>query len=475
MIGQSIFFKIKNGILTSYYGKKANIMIPKNVSSIGYSAFRDCGFLKSVIIPNSVTKIEGCAFYGCTGLESVTIPSSVKKIESGAFQYCKNLKEITLNEGLEAIDSHTFIGCENLKKVIYPDSVKKYQGWTFYNTQLSEPVLNRSKTLLVYCPQKVSDKEWSVPETVQRISWQAFIEHDKLEKLHLPEGLKIIERMAIINCGIKEITIPYSVQRIEKEAFYSCDSLEYVTILNPDTFVAKGAFSRCNNIKNIRYGNITDSDKIFHLLGQPFLIPHCEDSANLQHDLEPSFRIMLSKCSKGNPDDMNDIAKWFEKYSFRDGASPFYLRAANYWRYCAYCKGNTEATQWFSDFFKEHNKEHLESILCEKGFYISSIYGKILNDLGFDFFDAKKYYSIMQYDEGLVEVSSFLYSEEPDEDGFGAENNYEWWFLNENMQPIPGVCSTIATPRERNSKYFLKKFEEAKKLLNQTKLYSSDT
>ena len=63
-----------------------SIIIPDNVTSIGYDAFSGCTGLTSVIIPDSVTSIGGLAFYGCTSLTDVTIPASVTSIGGGAFK-----------------------------------------------------------------------------------------------------------------------------------------------------------------------------------------------------------------------------------------------------------------------------------------------------------------------------------------------------------------------------------------------------
>ena len=354
--------------------------------------------------------------------------------------------------------SNTFTGCKKLCHVTYPDGVKTYQGWTFYGTNLNSSVMNASGTLLVFCPESVSGKEWSVPHTVKVISWQIFVEHKELEILHLPEGLEKIERMAFINCGICEITIPYSAREIEKEAFWRCEQLEKVTILNSETKVKTNAFGGCTNIKFINYADLKESDKIFHLKGQPFLIQHLEDPANLNHTTDPDFIHLTARCAKGDADAMYSLSKWFEKLSHIHDASLFYIRSTNYWRYRAYCKGNADATEWFLRFFDVHPDEILMYILnlfCmknnhNKGWYSFSTSGKMLNDLGFDFFDATRDYEIKQFeDENVVEVGSYESTDGPDEDGFGMEDYYDWWFLDENMQEISGVKSINASMRDR--------------------------
>lgn len=425
-----------------------------------------------IIIPSSMTEIHHRLFEDNNEITSVTVPGTVKRIGDRAFADCKNLEKVILNEGIEEIGSNVFTGCEKLRHVTYPDSVKKYQGWTFYGTNLSEPVFNASKTILIFCPDSVSQKEWSVPDSVKIISWQAFIDNKDLEMIHFPEGLEIIERMAFIECGIREITIPHSVREIEAEAFWRCEQLEKVTILNANTKVGAGAFSRCKNLKEINYGNLHESDKIFHLKGLPFLVQHLETPANLNHTNDPDFKRLSARCAHGDSNAMYDFANFFEKWSLKPDASLFYIRASNYWRYRAYCKGHLEAAKWFEKYFADFPDEQLDSILFDinnhnAGYYSHSIPGELLNDLGFDFFDPERDYEIKHFEgENIVEVSAFESYEGPDEDGFGAEYYYDWWFLDENMQPIPGIRCINATLRETNEERFERTRAEAIEIVN---------
>ena len=409
----------------------------------------------NIIIPDNMVEIPDKLFDGNKRITSVTVPGTVKRIGVRAFADCNSLEHVSLCEGIEAIDSNAFTGCKKLRHITYPDSVKTYQGWTFYDTNLEAPVMNASKTILVFCPESLSGREWSVPDTVKTISCQAFVEHKELEVLHLPEGLEKIEKMAFINCGIREIVIPYSVREIGEEAFWRCEQLEKVTILNPKAKIGTSAFGGCTKLKEIICEQCIRPDKIFHLMGLSFLFQHIEDAANLDHGSDPTFLKIKAQCAEGDGDAMNRLAEWFEKVSHIPEASLFYARAANHWRYRAYLKGNVDAVKWFEKFFAEYPGVHLQSILCEiddhnAGHYSFSIPGRMLNDLGYDFFEPESDYEIKRFSYAdYVEVGAFDSYEGPDEDGFGAEVYYNWWFLDENMQPIPGVDKVNASMRDR--------------------------
>lgn len=406
-------------------------------------------------IPKDVREIGYEEYAGDLSIVSVTIPGTVKKIGARAFADCENLERVVLQEGIEEIESNAFSGCKKIRRVVYPDSVKVYQGWTFWNTCLDSPVLNASGTVLVFCPNSVTGKEWAVPDTVKTIAWQAFIDNENLERLHLPEGLEKIEEMAIIGCGIKELTIPASVRELCPEFAWRCEKLEKVTIMNPDTKIFDGAFSGCENLKEINCSVMNENDRLFHLKGMCFLTKHAEDPANLKHSYTIEFKRLAEKCAKGDSAAMEEMAEFFEEYSLKTDASPFYMRAANYWRYRAYRKGNSKAKEWFSRFFREHPGEHLESILSEgnvigDNYFSFNIPGKMLNDLGYAFFDSDIDYEVKHTaDSGLVLVGSFERWEAPDEDGFGEETYYNWWFLDENMQPIPGIGCVNSTLYQR--------------------------
>ena len=130
-------------------------------------------------------------------------------------------------------------------------------------------------------------------------------------------------------------------------------------------------------------------------------------------------------------------------------------------------------------FFAEHPGEHLEAILSENNnheanYYTYSIPGLILNELGYSFFDPEKDYEIKRFEgKELVIASAFESYEPPDEDGFGAEYNYDWWFLDENMQPIPGVRKVNATIRDIRRPYFTNVRDKAVEILQKRHLNHS--
>jgi len=99
--GDSADFKIRAGKLEKYNGAKVDVMIPSNVSIVGYGAFAWCNGLKSIVIPDCVNEIEHQAFIGCSGLQNIIIPDSVIKIPHGLFEGCTSLQNARIPVGLK--------------------------------------------------------------------------------------------------------------------------------------------------------------------------------------------------------------------------------------------------------------------------------------------------------------------------------------------------------------------------------------
>ena len=112
--------------------KLTSIEIPNSVTSIGFSAFRECTGLTSMTIPNSVTSIGDWAFWGCSSLTSVTIPNSVTSIGAYAFRGCSSLTSVTIPNSVTSIGDGTFRDCSSLTSVTIGNSVTSIGYEAFY-------------------------------------------------------------------------------------------------------------------------------------------------------------------------------------------------------------------------------------------------------------------------------------------------------------------------------------------------------
>lgn len=101
----------------------------------------------------------------------------------------------------------------------------------------------------------------------------------------------------------------------------------------------------------------------------------------------------------------------------------------------------------------------MESVMLEG--MLGSYSGRYLNYCGFLFFNPERDYTLgtrwRREHYSLVEVNSWCGDDGPDEDGFGREEYYDWWYLDGNLREIEGV-DMIHSYSHRDS--CLKKFQE---------------
>ena len=446
--------------------------------------WREARLLKGrVVIPAGMPEIRNRMFQGNKGITSVVIPGTVKRIGELAFSGCENLEEVVLEEGIESIGSHVFQGTR-LRAMTYPDSVKETNGCAFHELEMDAPVMNASRTRLVCVSQNLAGESYAVPEGTEVIGPHAFSRQAGLNGILLPDGLRRIEEWAFNGCGLREVVIPASVEYVGPNAFGGCSALERVTILNPRAVVRSSAFSGCRCLREIRWAGNRTTVQYCHLLGIPFMAGGGRlPMANLPHAGEARFRHLAQLCAEGRADPMEALAEWFEEWAQRPEASEFYRRAANFWHFRAYARRQPQAVEWMEAWLAGHPNEHLPSLLYEDielhmGICAASASGRMLNDLGFAFFDPERSYHIRTLaGKGIVEVSAYESEDGSDEDGFGRETYYDWWYLDENLQPIPGIkmISSCSFLDKRNAAgKFDALIAEASRIVCARRQYSAD-
>ena len=244
-------------------------IIPEDVTSIGYYAFRECIGLTSITIPNSVTSIDGWAFFGCRSLTSIEIPNSVTSIGECAFYGCSGLKKVIISDiaawmnitfdtdsspllyahhlyytdgteitqleipyGITEIKYGTFSGWSALTSVTIPNSVTSIGSWAFYGC--------------------IGLTSITIPDKVTSIGSSAFYYCSGLTSVAIPNSVTSIEFRTFCDCrGLTSVTIPNSVTNIGEEAFYECGGLTSVTIPNSVTSIDDNAFKYCDNLRSI--------------------------------------------------------------------------------------------------------------------------------------------------------------------------------------------------------------------------------
>lgn len=90
-----------------------------NLKSIGYSAFRECNFLKDVKFSEGLKTIGGYAFADCTKLQNISFPDSVETIGTGVIDGCRELTSVSIgkNATISDIEDDFASECPNLQNI----------------------------------------------------------------------------------------------------------------------------------------------------------------------------------------------------------------------------------------------------------------------------------------------------------------------------------------------------------------------
>ena len=210
------------------------VLVEQGVTTIGKSAFYDCGYLASITIPDSVTEIGDGAFYWCYNLESITIPDSITTIGNFAFWCCDRLTSVTLGGNVTTIGNYAFYGCKSLTSITIPDSVTEIGDGAFY-----------------WCESLTSI---TIPNNVTTIGEEAFSYCLSLKSVTIPDSVTEIGDSAFYYClSLANVTLGDSVTTIGNYACGDCFSLKSVTISDSVTEMGDGAFSSCSSLADVYY------------------------------------------------------------------------------------------------------------------------------------------------------------------------------------------------------------------------------
>ena len=139
------------------------------------------------VVPKTVRQIDAFACPNQSSLKTLVLHEDINYIGMDAFEGCENLAEI---KGLEnASNLHAisgFANCKNLKKV-------------------------------------------TLPENIERIGSEAFLENTMLSEINLPDTCWCISENAFAGCeNLKLIQIPACAEIIDKQAFAGCKNATIV-------------------------------------------------------------------------------------------------------------------------------------------------------------------------------------------------------------------------------------------------------
>lgn len=201
--------------------------------------------LTGIELSKNLKKVGARAFMQ-TSLESITIGSDIE-YEEYAFDGCKNVKELIIKEGVTEIPDALFYGFENCTTVKLPSTLKKIGYRAFDRLGATEIELPEGLEEIGEEAFENSEiKELKIPASVTKIGDRAFYSMDKLTKVEFAKGAKIerVGAYAFNHCtALEKVVLPDTVKILENGVFSYCYQLSDVTLSKNLKELGDGVFS----------------------------------------------------------------------------------------------------------------------------------------------------------------------------------------------------------------------------------------
>lgn len=245
------------------------IVMPDTVTYIGESAFADSSDgvpLEEVVLSKNLKTIGPWAFSRCFELKSIDIPESVNEIEYGAFSGCYSLENFNVSKNTdfgENVFGENFWSSMNAlsddyNTWLYDDNASDFFVWNgclfAYRGSSKTPIIPSGVCGIGDKVFENSDITGvTIPEGVRYINNGAFKECTSLKSVKFPNSLKRIGSVAFSGCtSLSSVTFGSGLKSIEYYGFSDCESLKKV-VLPEGLEKLDGAFYECYNLENITF------------------------------------------------------------------------------------------------------------------------------------------------------------------------------------------------------------------------------
>lgn len=235
MYGNSVFSNLKA------------VIISEGILEIGYRVFDGCRQLKNVHLPSTIEKIGDRAFANCSSLEQIELPENLISIGNEVFEGCTSLEVINLPEKLEQMGYNVFANCSMLNELIFPSNLKTIPsigGCGIKKVTIPEGVVELGYGAFSRCNNLLAIQ---LPSTIEKIGEEAF-ELTGITSITWPEKVTMIPDGVFLGSAIKEFTVPNTVEEISSNAFTSCYNLTKITIPRSVKYIGEAAFLNSRNV-----------------------------------------------------------------------------------------------------------------------------------------------------------------------------------------------------------------------------------
>ena len=223
------------------------VTLPNSITSMEYSAFRECKNLQSINVPTKLTTVPYDFVYSCPNLTSVQMHDGIRVVGHYAFTNCPLLNGVVLNDQITDIEYEAFNGCSSLELAKLPDALTHIGRSAFLNTtamrgtftvpatvtSVDESAFNGSgldgivftnpaTTIANSCFSNTPNLSHVVlPSAITNIKSNTFYKASSLKQIDLPETVTRIENNAFDLSGLESIELPENLTHIGNYAFAS--------------------------------------------------------------------------------------------------------------------------------------------------------------------------------------------------------------------------------------------------------------
>lgn len=247
-----------------YSGCKSLEELPKNISSYGEGAFRECESLTMIPEAKDMSGIPADAFYRCYGLTEIVLPMNIRYIGKSAFNDCDGLSSVKILNPDCSIGAEAFRSCDKLTDIELPKHLRVIGDKAFHWSGLTHI---------------------EFPDSLREIGAEAFY----------------------INKLVGEIVIPDSVNTIGRRAFASGSGITAVTFGTPGLVkkalttpmvIGDQVFASSRNIKTVTSYHIN-----------PPVLQYGSDLAKHHFESEVYEKAVL-KVPEGTADAYREAVGW---------------------------------------------------------------------------------------------------------------------------------------------------------------------
>ena len=249
------------------------VNLPRGVTSIGPVAFKHCRNINAVKLPEGLTSIARSSFDGCDGITTLVLPSTLTRIGKEAFFDCRKITSLTLPNGIKSISTSVFSNCAHIAELKLPESLTRIGDSAFKGCKaITTLALPKSLTSIGYeafagCAGITT---LNLPKQLSKIGDKAFRCCDGITSLTLPEELVFIGESAFFGCSsITAVSLPRGLTHIGGLAFFNCGSITALSLPESLLFIGKKAFQGCDKLTthNIQ---VDDSEPVIKLFLDSF-------------------------------------------------------------------------------------------------------------------------------------------------------------------------------------------------------------